>query len=341
MYWILAILLLGVLITLHELGHFIAARLTGVGVMEFAVGFGPKLLSRKAKSGIVYSLRALPLGGYCRFVGDESDVESAGREDSYYSAKVWKRAVISLAGPATNLLVGLLILVIMSATYGFATYDPQPVVATVMEGLPAQLAGFEPGDRILRVNGVEMESTQSIAEAISAAGESVIAFDVLRGEETVTLEVTPQWIEDQGRSMIGIEYAYEVVETGAFSAFGMIVSGIYRALRDLFTTKTGIDNIAGPVGVVNMIREGTQEYGLYAYLSLAAQISINLGLFNLLPIPGLDGSKLIFLAYEKLRGKPMDPNKEGIITLAGFALLMGVMFFALYLDISRLAGPTP
>lgn len=342
MYWVLAILLLGILITLHEVGHFVAARLTGVGVIEFAVGFGPKLLSRKSKkSGIVYSLRALPLGGFCRFVGDESDPESAGRDDSYYSAKIWKRVVISLAGPLMNLLVGLLILIIISSTYGFAMYNPEPVIAKVVEEMPAQMAGFEVGDRIVSVNGEAMETTDSIATAIAAAGNTEIAFGILRGEENLTLDVTPLWIEAEGRSMIGIEYSYEVVKTGAFTAFGTIVTGIYRAIRDLFTTSTGIQNLSGPVGVVNMIKEGTQEYGLFAYLSLAAQISINLGLFNLLPIPGLDGSKLIFLAYEKIRGKPLDPNKEGIITLVGFVLLLGVMAFALYLDISRLTGAAP
>lgn len=344
-YWVAAVLMLGILITLHELGHFIMARITGIGVIEFAVGFGPKLLSRTSKkTGIVYSLRAFPLGGFCRFVGDETDTEGLEREDSYYKSKVWKRVLTSLAGPGTNLLVGLLLLVIISGTVGLQTIEIQPTIAVVRSESPAENAGFLPGDRIVSVNGVEMETTEEISGAITAAGDAESDFGIERDGELMTITAKPEWNEEEGRSMIGIEYQWVAVKRGAFSAFGEVVTSIYNILKDLITTGTGVENISGPIGAITGIKELTEQaneqtgQALPTYLLLASQISINLGLFNLLPIPGLDGSKLIFLLIEKIRGKPLDPNKEGMVTLVGFALLMVLMVAVLYLDISRLVG---
>lgn len=345
-YWLLAILMFGILVMLHEFGHFIAARLTGVKVVEFAVGFGPRLLSRKAKSGVTYSLRALPLGGYCRFVGDETDLEY-DEVDAYPKQKIWKRALISLSGPLMNLITAVVMLFLLYFAVGLPI-GPEPVVDTLLPGLPAESAGLQAGDRILAVNGTPIETTEESSALIAEAGGETITFTIERDGETLSVPVTPSWVTDEPpepRWMIGIQYRVGTTPvrfnflTSASSAFAMtgeMATMIVGVLRDLITTGEGVNDLAGPIGTVTVIKEQTQSGGLFSYLYLAAVISVNLGLFNLLPIPGLDGSKLLFLLIEKIRGRPLDPNKEGIVTLAGFALLMGIMVFALYQDISRL-----
>lgn len=347
LYWVLAILMFGILVMLHELGHFTAARLTGVTVKEFAIGFGPKLVSRVAKkSGIRYSIRVLPFGGYCRFIGEDEDGEM-DRPDAYAKAKIWKRATISLAGPAMNLLAAVLALFLLYFAVGLPI-GPELVVGELLEGLPAEASGFEVGDRIVSINGVDVSSTDEASVLISGAGESEITFVVERDGASETLAVTPEWVEDEEggpRWMIGIQYAQGTVPVrfgfgasvgNAFRTTGSMATMIVDVLKDLITTGEGMEDLAGPIGTVTVVKEQTQQGGLFAYLYLAAMISVNLGLFNLLPIPGLDGSKLVFLLIEKIRGKPLDPNKEGIVTLAGFALLMGVMVLVLYQDITRL-----
>lgn len=345
MYWVLAILMLGVLITLHELGHFLAARLTGVTVLEFAVGFGPKLLSRKAKSGVTYSLRALPLGGYCRFVGEEEDGE--GRPDAYNKAKIWKRALISFSGPLMNLLTAVLLLFLVYFAVGLPI-GTEPVVDALLPGLPAEESGLMEGDRILAVNGTPITTTEEASTLITEGEGAPVTFEVERASgDTASIEITPEWAEDEtpARWMVGIQYRQGTLPvrfdfvTSARSALemtGRMGMMIVDVLGQLVTTGEGMEDLSGPIGTITVIKEQTESGGLFDYLYLASMISVNLGLFNLLPIPGLDGSKLLFLLIEKLRGKPLDPNKEGVITLIGFALLMGVMVLAMYQDIARL-----
>lgn len=344
LYWLAAILMFGVLIMLHEFGHFIAARMTGVTVLEFAVGFGPKILSRQAKSGVVYSLRALPLGGYCRFVGDETD-DDHDRPDAFSKAKIWKRAFISVAGVIMNLLTGLVLLFVLCAAIGLPTADGGSVVS-VEAGMPAAEVGLVAGDRIVAINGQETMLQAQISEAIGATEVgSPITFTIERDSALVDIPITPQWVEAENRQMIGITYsqATRPVRMGfvdsiksTFVIFGDLTHVLYDLIKDLVTTGEGIDDLSGPIGVVTQVKEQTQNGGLFDYVYLAAIISIQLGLFNLLPIPGLDGSKLVFLLIEKIRGKPLDPKYEGIVTLIGFALLMGLMVFAFYQDIVRL-----
>lgn len=352
-YWILAILMLGILVMLHEFGHFIAARITGVTVVEFAVGFGPKLLSRVARSGIRYSVRALPFGGYCRFLG-EGEEAAEGEEAElagppvkrFGQEKIWKRAVISFAGPLMNVLTAIVLLFLLYFAIGIPI-GTEPVVGGFVPDLPAESAGFEIGDRLVRINGVEIETTEQASQIIAGAGDQDIVFDLDRDGEAIQITVRPQWTEeeDSARYMIGIQYqmgtrkiTYGFFDSvrGAFATTGQMSRLIIDVLGDLILRQEGMDELAGPIGTVTLIKEQTQSGGLFDYAYLASVISVNLALFNLLPIPGLDGSRLLFLLIEKIRGKPLDPNKEGIITLIGFALLVGLMILALYQDIVRL-----
>lgn len=340
MYWILAILLFGVVVLVHELGHFWAARLTGVGVMEFAVGWGPKLWSHKAKSGVTYSVRVLPFGGYCRFV-DEEDEGQEDRPDAYYKQKIWKRVLISVSGPLMNVMLAFLLLL---ALFLFLPINSiEPTIGGLIEGLPAQSAGIQVGDRLVSVNGVETETVSDISREISAAGEMEIALGVERDGERLTFQIVPQWVESEGRSMIGIEYTSHTTRFGVIEATsqalqytGKMSVMIIEVLRDLIFKGEGVSELSGPIGTVVAIKEQTEVGGWVTYLQLAALISVNLGLFNMLPVPGLDGSKLIFLAIEKIRGKRMDPNKEGLVLLIGFGLLIVLMVIVMYQDIVRL-----
>lgn len=340
-YWIAAVLLFGIVITVHELGHFWAARLTGISVVEFAVGIGPKLASRKAKSGVLYSLRLLPFGGYCRFVGDEEE-DGADAPDAYFKAKVWKRAMVSLGGPLMNYLAAFVMLVAIFAALG-VTVGVSLTIDAVVSGSPAEEAGFQGGDIIFRVDGQAVETTDEASKWITAAGTDEIAFEVRRGEETVSLRATPRWNEAEGRNMIGIEYrgvlgTFGIVDSVKLSLLniGEMSRMIFDLLRAAIFSGEGTKNLSGPIGTVVEVKNITQAGGLRRYLELAALISVNLGLFNMLPVPGLDGSKLIFLLIEKIRGKRLDPNKEGFVTLIGMGLLVVVMGIVMYQDIVRL-----
>lgn len=342
-YWIAAIVMLGVLIMLHELGHFWAARATGVRVVEFAVGFGKKLWSRRAKSGVVYSVRILPLGGYCRFVADDEDgMES--HPEAYSAQKVWKRALISVAGPLVNFVTAFVLLFLLFAAVGLPGTVAE--VGALMEGLPASEAGFMVGDKIISVDGKPVETPEDASLAIAEAGEREILFVVERDGEQMELTVTPAYTVSEGaaRLMVGIEYRRVTVRLGLGTSLAasweqMVYMSrmLYDFVRTLLVSGEGADQLSGPHrGWSARCQEQTAAYGLSAYMNLAASISFQLGLLNLLPIPGLDGSKLIFLAIEKIRGKRMDPNKEGLVILVGFGLMVCLAVFAMYQDITRL-----
>lgn len=336
LYWVSAIVLFGIMIIVHELGHFWAARLTGIGVAEFAVGIGPKLWSRKSAAGVIYSLRALPFGGYCRFYADDED-NIQDRPDAYSKQKIWKRAAVSLGGPLMNLVLALLAIFIIFLMF----FSVEPVIDQLIPDLPAQLAGFMPGDRIIQVNGIDTVTVDDISKVIAEATEEEISFVVDRSGEHITLRATPQWVESEQASMIGIYY--QKVYLNAWESFQSAVTTTGRMSRmlldvfiDLIRGKEDVSNLSGPIGTVIAIKEQTQTYGLLGFLNFAALLSVNLAVFNLLPIPGLDGSKLVFLAIEKIRGKRMDPDREGLVLLIGFGLLLCVMVLVMYQDIMRL-----
>ena len=341
LYWLLAILMFGVLVMLHELGHFLAARATGVPVAEFAIGFGPKLFSRTGKkNGVIFSLRALPFGGYCRFYADDENGD-ADNPGAYSRQKIWKRALISVGGPLFNMLVAMLALFLLFSAVGL--WASTPVVGGLIDGLPAKEAGFEIGDRIVSVNGRKVQTSADASQFITDAGESEIQFVLERNGEKIALSLTPRWSEADQRLMIGIQYKvvpyrFPIGQSLQYSleTTGEMSGSIVTFLRNLIFKGEGVDELAGPIGTVTVVKEQTQSGGVRSYLQLAALISVNLGIFNMLPIPGLDGSKLIFLLVEKIRGKRIPPEKESIVVLIGFGLLLLLMALVMYQDIVRL-----
>lgn len=348
LYVLLALVLLGILITVHEFGHFAAARLGGIPVKEFSIGFGPKLLQWKGKKHeTLFSLRPIPLGGYCMFYGDTDDDPDGTKKDdprNYNNANVWKRMFSVISGPGMNFVLALVVAVAMMALYGVTA--GAPLVYSVEPGKPAEMAGLLAGDVFRTVRGVDV-SQKSVTEVSQAIGDisdgEMVEMTVLRNGEEVALRMQPLYDAEAGRYMIGItiQQGYEdlparQVLPAAWDLCRSASTAIIDSLGKLVTTGEGLDQTSGPVGVVQLVAEQTQQGGLETYLYLTVLISINLGLMNLLPIPGLDGSRLIFMALEAIRRKPVPQKVEAYVHLSGYALLLTLMLFFTFKDVLRL-----
>lgn len=335
MYVVLALLLLGVLIIVHEAGHFWAARACGIGVQEFSMGMGPLIAKWQSRKGTQFSVRLLPIGGYCQFYGED---EGEPDPRAFNNQAVWKRAITVASGPLMNFLVAFLVVVLFMSVIGINTIVPK--VAQVEEN--AQAAGLRVGDVIVSVNGAEMTKYQQISRAIAASAGQDVTLGVKRGEETLSLTLTPFYDKAAGRYRAGFSFGQERTRISILTSIPVSVQKnvesvklILSTLKDMIFKGQGVDDVTGPVGTVYVIQEVTQQGGLDVYLELIALISVNLGVMNLLPIPGLDGSRLLFLLVEAIRRKPVKREWEGAIHAAGFILLMGLMVLLTYKDIMR------
>ncbi|MBQ2947543.1 MAG: site-2 protease family protein [Clostridia bacterium] len=336
MYVFLALLLLGVLIMAHEAGHFWAARACGIEVQEFAMGMGPLLAKWKSKKGTQFSVRLLPVGGFCQFYGEDEDVNDPR---AFNNQSVSKRILTVLSGPAMNFVVALLVVVLYMSALGLPAAVPR---VEAVEPNAAQ-AGLMEGDVLLCVGGVEIETTDDVLSAIaSCAGEDVV-LRVLRAGEEKDVTIAPFYDEELGRYRVGFSFAQErvrvsLLQSVLFSAQYNIesVKLIVQTLKNLLFKGEGAADVTGPVGTVYVIQEVTQQGGVDIYLELLALISVNLGVMNLLPIPGLDGSRLLFLLVEGVRRKPIRRDLEGAIHGAGLILLMGLMLLLTYKDIMQI-----
>ncbi|MBQ2833481.1 MAG: site-2 protease family protein [Clostridia bacterium] len=336
MYVFLALLLLGVLIMAHEAGHFWAARASGIEVQEFAMGMGPLLAKWKSKKGTQFSVRLLPVGGFCQFYGEDED---AADPRAFNNQPVRKRIFTVLSGPAMNFIVALLVVVLYMSVLGLQTVVPR---VEDVEPNAAQ-AGLMEGDVLLRVGSMEIETTDDVLGAIAgSAGEDVV-LRILRAGEEMDITITPFYDEELSRYRVGFTFAQERVrvplaQSAPFSVQYNIESVrlIVETLKNLIFKGEGAADVTGPVGTVYVIQEVTQQGGVDIYLELLALISVNLGVMNLLPIPGLDGSRLLFLLVEGIRRKPIRRELEGAIHGAGFILLMGLMLLLTYKDIMQI-----
>ena len=348
LYILLALLLLGVLITVHEFGHFASARLCGIPVKEFSIGFGPKLVQWKSKKHeTLFSIRPIPLGGYCMFYGDTDDDPDGKMKDdprNYNNAAVWKRMISVFSGPLMNFVLAFVVAVALMAAYGVTIATP--FVAGVEEGKPAAAAGLQAGDQFVSVRGQDMTNA-TVTDVSNAIGDmtkgETVELVVLRDGDEITLAIQPEYNETEGRYLIGItiQQGYQALPGGMVipAAWNTCVdasTAVLGALGKLVTTGEGLDQTSGPVGVVQLVAEQTRQGGLEIYLYLTVIISINLGLMNLLPIPGLDGSRLIFMAIEAVRRKPVNQKVEAVIHLCGYALLLGLMLFFTFKDVLRI-----
>ncbi len=335
--FIASIFVFGLLILVHELGHYFVARLTGIKVIELAIGFGPKLIGW-TKNNIDYSLRAIPLGGFCRLLGETP--EEASEPDSFPQQPLLSRAAVLLAGATMNLLLAIVVFfIIFFFIIGVPGTDTARI-GYIVEDSPAEAIGLEEGDLITAIDSNPVTEWEDVLTLISAKPNEEIALVIERNGVTRELVVVAEEAPGEDRGVIGIGPQvdrYRFIPSLMFSLerFGMVIYSIYQVV----TGQAPLD-VAGPVGIIFVIGEvaGT---GFVNLLLLTALISISLGIMNLLPIPALDGGRLFFLLVEAVRGKRIDPEKEGFIHFIGFALLIMLILFITYQDILRwMGGPS-
>ncbi|MDO5132542.1 MAG: RIP metalloprotease RseP, partial [Eubacteriales bacterium] len=333
------LIMFGAIVISHEFGHFAIARRNGIRVNEFDIGMGPVLYRKKGKETDL-CIRLLPIGGACMFDGmydsEDDDGEPAVLDEhSFPNAPVAGRIAAVLAGPMANFILGFVLSVILVA---FAGTD-LPVIQEVLPDSAAMEAGLQSGDVIKRINGENIHIYREVTLISMMNYGDPLSITVERDGERQTITLVPRYDETDKRYYIGIRGSGEAVRCNPFQVFqyGFYeteywLKATWKSLAQMFRGHFSKDDIAGPVGVVKVVDDTyaeTAPYGpaavILTFLSLATLLTVNLGVINLLPIPALDGGRLLFLFLEAVRGKPIPPEKEGMVHLAGFAVLMFVM----------------
>lgn len=336
-----ALLLLTVFVAVHELGHYLAGRLLGFGILEFAIGMGP-VVFKKVKNGIQYSLRALPLGGMCRFYGEDEDVPAGAKAMLPFNAqKLWKRAVVVMAGAVMNLLLAVVFAALSLGIFGDYMARVQEFS---YENSPAQQAGMLEGDMIYAVEGERLLSYAEAVPAIREADSQEMEITVLRAGKKLRLTLRDIYDAGAGYNRIGVNIGAARRTYGFFGAIGDSFGYVFAVVREMFQAlgrmvSTGVQegDVMGPVGTITVMSEFVR-YGWETLLRIALLVSANLGIINLLPFPGLDGGRLAFMALEGVRGKPLPPDKEGLVHFVGMVLLLGLVVLLTVKDIQGLLG---
>ncbi len=370
-----------VMVSLHEFGHFIAGKLLNFEILEYSIGFGPKIISGK-KGETRYSLRCIPLGGYCKFEGEDTQSDDPR---AFPNQKVWKRIIVVIAGGLVNILLGfILFMIIVPLTSPVATN----VVSEVVENSYVERAGLQPGDEIVKIDGKNVGFYNDITLATSTFDKDTETTIVVKRngkKETLTFRPTEQIVKYvYGESGITVIDSINGKATEEYYAYGdgavrdeekigteetatryiigfvpmsedinflnvwgeawnetkFVVKLVYQSLWQMITGKVGLDQMAGPVGIVSEVNNAVNS-GAYRWINvmnLIALLTINLGVFNLLPIPALDGGRLLFMVIELIRRKPIPPEKEGLVHAIGMALLFALVIVISFNDIARLIG---
>ncbi len=340
---IIAILIFGFLIAIHELGHFLAARICNVKVNEFSIGMGPKLFSKR-KGETLYSLRALPFGGFCAMEGEDEDNQD---ERALNNKSVGARLLIMSAGAIFNLILGLIIVFVMMII--------QPLflstqISYFSPDASSQKSGLEIGDYVKNVDGMSILTVDELGYAITRNNSGIYDMIVERDGEKVKLDGVALQKDNLGKPIVDFRIsAIEKTASGIFIntfkqtlSFGRI---IWISLGDLLTGRFGMEAVSGPVGIVSAIGQSVSEQVednrtvqdiSLNLLNIFAMITINLGIMNLLPLPALDGGRIFFLIIEAIRRKPIKREREGLIHFIGFVILLGFIIFITFKDIINL-----
>jgi|WetSurMetagenome_2_1015567.scaffolds.fasta_scaffold01160_10 regulator of sigma E protease len=361
---LLPLLLLGVLIFVHELGHFLFAKFSNVKVLKFSIGFGPAIISRKIGE-TEYALSAIPLGGYVKMYGEEPD-EEVSEEDkarSFKNQPMGKKALILVAGAAFNIL---LTFVIYTALIGAGYQIPvpelrnlMPIIDEVVEGGPAAEAGLKKGDKVVSIGDDTINTWLDIVSLVGSNPDKPLAFVMQRGSDQYSATITPkaEKIKDRdGKEItigrIGIMKTSKGIYTfvkssslldapaqGAYATYKMGIM-IYESLWMIITGEISFKSVGGPVAIFSLSSKAA-DAGLIPYLLMMALISVNLGIFNLLPVPVLDGGHLMIMSIEAVRGKPLSESTVATAQKIGLVLLLALMVFVIYNDIFRLLSGKP
>ncbi|WP_242338917.1 MULTISPECIES: RIP metalloprotease [unclassified Anaeromyxobacter] len=337
-----AVLAVSLLIILHEAGHFFAARRSGMRVERFSVGFGPVVASFR-RGETEFAISALPLGGYVRIAGmSPGDDVAPDDPTAYANQAAWRRFLVIVAGPAANYVTAVVVAAALLATIGLRAPDPAPRVGALMPGMPAAVAGLEPGDRILSVAGAPVDSFRALVAELQRHPGEPIVLELERGGERRSLPITPR--DDGGVGRVGFAQAQVAVRRGPA---GALVEGLRRtnaaagaqlaAFGSMFSGKQRAE-LSGPVGIAQELVRGARQ-GAEPFLALVWTISIVLAILNLLPLPALDGGRLVFLAWEMITRRRVNEKVESYVHLAGFvALLVLIIAVTVFGDLARLLG---
>lgn len=351
---ILFILIFGVVVISHEFGHFLLAKANGIHVIEFSVGMGPTI-AKFTKGDTIYSLKLLPIGGACMFEGEDGLKTENGEssEGSFLNASVWSRISCVLAGPIFNFLLAFIVALIM-VNMVIADEDTafrDVVVSEVVEGSPAEAAGLATGDRILSIDGDKTYLYEDIYLFTLTADGSEVPIKYERNGERYETSLAPAYDEASGRYLMGVSFGEPAELTAKDSVryawYQMRYSAVsvVKSLGMLVRGQVGREDVAGPVGIaaaVGETYESAKEYGwdmvVQQMLNFTLILSVNLGILNLLPLPALDGGRLVFLLLELVRGKPVPADKEGMVHFIGLVFFMILMVFVLFNDLVNIFG---
>ena len=335
------IITFGLVIFFHELGHLIAAKRMGVRVEKFSLGFGPEWLGF-TKGGTRYVVSLIPVGGYVKMAGEHPGEKRQGTPDEFLSQKWWRRILIVASGPAMNFILAIVIFSLMAFFVGIMIpHYESTEVGSVIPEMPAEKAGVLEKDKIISIDGKEVNNWNEMAEIIHSQPGEEISVKILRGKEEILLKIIPQYDEVRGVGLIGIGPAWHTRRynfiSSIFAGFQQTAFLIVLTLKYIWLMLLGAVKpaVTGPVGIAQMVAQVART-GVYQLLSLIALISAEIGLFNLFPIPLLDGGHATFYLVEGITGKPVDEKKMRIAQAIGAAIIVFLLVLVTYQDILRL-----
>ena len=323
--------LLGFLVTIHEGGHFLMAKLFKIKVEEFSIGFGPRIITKQGKETL-YSISLIPFGGYVRMLGEE---ERSDDPRSFNNSKLWKRIMVVLAGPIVNICFALLVYFVLVLSSGLVvTTEIASILPDASESVKSSL---QVGDRIIQINGEKVKSRQDMSKALLLNDGQEVEIIVMRNGEKQTYRVIP--VDYDGVYILGLEMTKKdnptVMERVSYAGneTSEFFTSIGESLKMLVTGRVGMDQMTGPVGISKMVVETN---GLYNFVYLLALVSLSLGVTNLLPIPALDGGRLLILVVEGIRRKPLPEEMEYRLISLGFTFIILLSLYVTYNDIFRI-----
>jgi len=346
------ILILGLIVLVHEFGHFIFAKKFGVHVYEFSIGMGPvlwntkKLNEKKKKNGqkvseTIYGIRCIPIGGFVQLAGEGLEEDKKIKKQNLLQSKpVWQRFLIMFFGAGNNFLLALLILFLGALIYG--SPDISTIIPKVIDGSPVAIAGMQGGDKILSINDKTVKTLDDLQLYLTLANDNETKFVVSRNNKTYTYNVVPLTGEEATNAgySFGIQYN-NILEKGLFKSFQYtfikfysIARQVFITIKELFLGGVKLNQLSGPVGIYSAV-DTTKNAGFYSILNLIALLSINVGIMNLIPFPAFDGGRILFLIIEKVKGKPVKMETENLFHTIGFFLLLALLLYVTINDILR------